>query len=207
MLFRSHFKRIQFGLEDVYQICLQTILLFLATTATSTTGGLNKMFEKSGMLGIEMDAEIVLILSISLSLKSVIWLLVKTINAEKVYLPMKAKLLCLLPWSACACCRRILSMVTFFLPSLGLFSILYHWKAEQVPFNLRKFYASLGRLSSNDTLELFGATENISWSVIDRGQYDDKYKYNPVTYSTYTGLSLGATFSAFIILSSVNYTP
>ena len=125
---------------------------------------------------------------------------VKTINTEKVYLPMKSKLLCLLPWSVFSCCRRILSMVTFFLPSLGLFSILYHWKAEQITFELRKYYAS-----SNDTLELFGVTEKILWSAIDRGQYDDQGKYTPVHYSTYTGLSLGATFYAFIIITVVHF--
>ena len=45
-------------------------------------------------------------------------------------------------------------------------------------------------------------TKNISWSTIDRWKYNysDPYKHKPPHYSLYTGLSLGQTFAAFLIL-------
>ena len=83
-----------------------------------------------------MTTKNVLLASVFLSLKSVIGLLVATIETDKVYLPFKAKVGLYL-WSAAACSRRILSMFMFFVPAFGLFNILSHWKAEQIPFALR----------------------------------------------------------------------
>ena len=88
--------------------------------------------------------------------------------------------------------KRILSLFAFFIPSLGLFDILYHWHAEQFPFQLRAYGFIKG---PNDTLELYNMTEEVLWSDIDRWDYDNSI---PPGYTLYTGLTLGQTFLSFI---------
>ena len=76
-------------------------------------------------------------------------------------------------------------MVAFFIPSLGLFDILYHWKAEQMTFVLRK---SELRKGPEDILELYNMTENVLWSDIDRWNYTDPFRPMPPYYT------IGQTF-------------
>ena len=151
-----------------------------------------------------MDVRTALVLSICLSLRSVIFLLVKTIVTEKIFVPFKSKC-CLLLWSIFSCCRRILSIISFFIPSLGLFNILYHLKAEQIPFFSRRHRAFDGRLKPSDKIELFNFTREILWSDIDRGSYEDNGDYLPVPYTHYTGLTLQQTFVAFLSLNAIHF--
>ena len=57
-----------------------------------------------------------------------------------------------------------------------------------------------GGLGYNDTLELNGLTETVYWRDLDRTDWSDPE--NPVfpPYTFYTGLTLGQTFFAFIVL-------
>ena len=92
-----------------------------------------------------------------------------------------------------------MAIVVFFLPSLGLFSILNHWKAEQLPF-----FTWIDAPPS-DIIILNNMTRNVSWNSIDRWVYNssDNEKPHPPPYSLYTGLSLGHTFIAFLILMAL----
>ena len=57
-------------------------------------------------------------------------------------------------------------------------------------------------MTSYDIIFLNNMTKNVYWTSIDRWDYNstDHNKPQPPHYSVYTGLSLGHTFSAFLIL-------
>ena len=68
------------GMEVYYQVSLQIILLLLTRTKTATTAGLQTFFKQESFLGIEMDATIVLGLSILWSVKTCIFLHMKSVR-------------------------------------------------------------------------------------------------------------------------------
>ena len=52
------------------------------------------------------------------------------------YLPMSSSMIIYL-WALFSTMSRVLSITTFFIPGFGLYDLLYHWKAEQIPFSIR----------------------------------------------------------------------
>ena len=118
------------------QVPLQATLLFLATTTTPTTGGLETLFTKDSMFGVPVDPKIALGLSVAKSIFSCVNLHLNTIVVQKVFVPFTSKVM-IWTWGLFATLRRILSIVTYFIPFFGLFDILNHWKAEHIPFWIR----------------------------------------------------------------------
>ena len=173
-------------------------MFFLSKQGTLTTGGLNEVFRKDSIFGLPI--EVVLTFSIIWSLQTLTLLHLKTIALEKGFLPFTAKV-SIFFWGTMATAKRILSMVAFFIPSLGLFNILYHWQAEKLPFFIRKHW----RKGPDDILELYNMTEKVLWSEIDRWNYDAPNKPVPPSYSLYTGITLGQSFLAFIGLFVVHF--
>ena len=105
-------------------------------------------------------------------------------------------------WGTFATLRRILSIITMFIPSMGLFSILHHWRWEQIPFKARVDYAREGFLNSQDKIGLFGFNETIYWTSLDRFDYSDPQDPQPPYYSLYTMISLKETvFSAAALMA------
>ena len=194
------FKRIELGLEIFYQVSGQIILLVLSKTKTSTTGGLERIFDESEFFGFPLQIEVFLAFSIVLGLKSGVLLHLKTIQVEKGFFPATSKLFAFL-WILFATGRRITSIVSFFIPFLGLFNVLNHWRAEQLPFRLRRVMEP----ASDDRLELFNMTEQVLWSDIDRWRYSDLSKPLPPHYSLYTGLALGEAFKVFIVIMGCHF--
>ena len=96
-----------------------------------------------------------------------------------------------------------MAIIVFFLPSLGLFSILNHWKAEQLPFFIRVQAAKYNYTTPSDIIALNNMTRNVSWTSIDRWDFTGQSKPHPPPYSLYTGLSLGQTFKAFLIVMAL----
>ena len=125
-----------------YQLPFKIVLLLVATTTTSTTGGLETMFKQKSMFGIPMNPTTVLALSIALSMRSCVNLHQKTIQVHKGFFPLASEIAVWI-WGLFGALRRILSMVTFFIPFLGLFDILNHWRAEQIQFWIRKVYIQI----------------------------------------------------------------
>ena len=75
-------------------------------------------------------------------------------------------------------------MVCFFIPSLGLFNILYHHKAEEKPYLID------------------GLNETALWRDLDRWDYSSNNpEGTPPHYSEYTGLSLKWTFILYLVLA------
>ena len=106
-------------------------------------------------------------------------------------------------WALFGTLRRTLGILAFFIPAMGLFNILYHIKFEMVAFKIRLDYAST--ISAEDKIALFGLNETIFWSELDRWNYTDPYNPTPPNYSLYTGLTLGETFIAFMVVTGVQF--
>ena len=182
------------GLEVFYQVAGQIILLLYSTTETRTKIGLETVFKQKDFLGSNMDPVAVLGLSSAWTFKTCFTLQLKTIITEKQFVPMTSKCFILL-YGIFSSLRRILSIICFFTPSLGLFSILYHFKAEQKPFEIWKKYGK----TQEDKIALKGLEHFIPWKKLDRWDYSLGAQGTPPHYSLYTGTSLRTTFYLFFI--------
>ena len=187
----SRLLKVDLGLELIYQISLQLILVLLSNSKTPTTGGLEAFFKQTN--------NALLIFWTCWSFKTCVLLQRSAIKTEKVFFPFTSQLVILF-WSTVAASRRILAIVVFFLPSLGLFSILNHWKAEQIPFSIRLLGSNYKAMTPSDIIVLNNMTRHVNWTSIDRWNYNSSNQPQPPPYSLYTGLSLGNTFVAFLIL-------
>ena len=180
-----------------YQVAGQTILLLYTLTETRTTGGLETVFKQNKFMGLEMDPIVILGISIALTLKSCFSLHYKSIKIEKHFVPTTSKFIIIM-WGLFSSTRRIISVVCFFLPSMGLFSILYHHRAEQLPFTVWKRYNK----TQEDKIELYDLQRTVFWGDVDRWDYSNQAEGTPPHYSEYTGLSLQHTFCLFYGLTA-----
>ena len=155
-------------------------------------------------MGLQLDPIIVLGMSIAITLKSCLTLHLKAIKTEKHYVPLLSSLVVLL-CGLFSSIRRILSLVCLFIPSLGLFSILFHFKAEQIPFHIWNRY----NRTRNEKIVLYGLNETVFWGELDRWKYPNNSTNPdvgiPPHYSEYTGLSLKWTFILFFFLSGAQF--
>ena len=157
------------GLEVFYQVSLQLALLLLTRTETATVGGLETFFTQDSVFGLPMDPRTVIILSVCWSLKTSILLHVKILSLEKGFFGFKAKTAAFL-WGLVASVRRVLGIVIFFIPCLGLGDLLWHWHAEQFPFQVRLDHAKKFNMtpSLDEKIQLYKMTEEVLWSDLDR---------------------------------------
>ena len=199
------YKRINLGLEVYYQMLVQLLLLLLAHSQTPTTEGLKSMFNQTTTIfGTEFSALTLLTLSILWSLKSCLFVTVKHIQAEKVYLPTTSKFIIVL-WTLFGVLRRVLTMVAYFIPGMGLFSILYHHRAEQIPFKVRLDYAiEKHGVSSMDIIELRGLEKTFFWSDLDRWNYSDPQNPTAPDYSIYTGMIFENYMNTLLIITAIH---
>ena len=173
----------------------------LARTETPTTGGLETIFNQN-VAGI--DPYILLVLSISWSLLSCVRMHTSHIALEKGFCNMTTKFI-IFVWGMFATLRRVLTIIALFIPSLGLFSILHHWRWEQIPFRARLEYARRGYLTSDDKIGLFGLKETIYWSDLDRWDYSDPQRPVPPDYPFYTLLTFEETIIAGLVLFIIHF--
>ena len=145
----------------------------LTRTDTATVGGLETFFQlqqdPKNVFGIDFTPKTIIVLSVLWSLKTAILLHVKTLSMEKGLFGFKAKTAAFL-WGLVASVRRVLGIVAFFIPCLGLMNLLWHWHAEQFPFSARK--AQVMRLgvtpSPDERIELYWMREEVLWADLDR---------------------------------------
>ena len=194
------FIKLDLSLESFYQTILQLVLVFLSRTETPTTGGLNVLFE---MKLWNMPIDFLLTISVFMSLRTCISLHLKVIETEKGLFPIISKIFAFLS-ALMANARRVLSLIVFFVPSMGLFNLLFHWKAEQLPFTLRRIKASDNLIKASDTLELYDLKEQVLWSEVDNWNYEDPLNPKAPDYTFYTGLNLKETFVAFSCLMGLH---
>ena len=150
---------------------LQIVLLLLTLTETATVGGLETFFQQDPkkLLGIDFTPKAIIIISVLWSLKTAILLHVKILSMEKGFFGFKAKIAAFL-WGLVASVRRVLGIVAFFIPCLGLMNLLWHWHGEQFPFSARK--AQVMRLgvtpSPDERIELYSMRNEVLWADLDR---------------------------------------
>ena len=135
------------------------MLLFLAESTTGTFSGMKTVFGKTDIFYLG--------LSVALSLKTCISLHTKSMALSKPFFPFTAKLAALL-WTFALMAKRMLVLVLYFAPSLGLFNLLSHWKWEQIPFAVRK----RRNVTTDDELVLLNI-EPRPWTDLDRWSYFD----------------------------------
>ena len=173
------------GFEVIVQVTVTILVLLLNRTKTPTTGGLEIIFDE----GNTWDAQTILAVSVTWSLLSTIKMQTSITILDKGFCPTTSKLV-VLAWASFATLRRILSLVTMFIPSMGLCSLLHHWQWEQVPFKFAEKVRPGGKIS------LFGLNETVLWSQLHR--WTDG---TPPSYNQYTLLTLQETFNALMVVS------
>ena len=150
---------------------LQIVLLLLTLTETATVGGLEAFFQQDSKVqfGICFSQKTIIIISVLWSLKTAILLHVKILSMEKGFFGFKAKIAAFL-WGLVASLRRVLGIVAFFIPCLGLMNLLWHWHGEQYSFSARKAQVMrLGKTPSpNEKVELYWMKNEILWVDLDR---------------------------------------
>ena len=178
----------------IVQVTVTILLLLLNWTDTPTTGGLDAIFDE----GKTWDATTILAVSVTWSILSTIKSQTNLTILDKGFCPTTSKLV-VLAWASFATLRRILSLVTMFIPAMGLCSLLHHWKWEQVPYRFGQ------RIIPGDKISLFGLNETILWSQLYRWNHTAGEIPTPPEYSHYTLLTLKETFIALIVLSIVQF--
>ena len=115
-------------------------------------------------------------------------------SLEKAFFPIVSKLVVAL-FAFFATSSKILVNVMFFTPSLGLFDILGHWQAEQLPF------AMISQLTDGTHTLNDKEGAKIPWNMIDRWVGKGTEFAEPPNYSLYTGISLGSYFIFFLAIT------
>ena len=182
------------GFEVIVQVTISILLLLLNRTNTATTGGLEAIFDE----GKSWNATTILAVSVTWSIFSTINTHTNLTILEKGFCPTTSKLV-VLAWATFATLRRILSLVVYFIPSLGLCSLLYHLKWEQVPYEIA------GSISPGEPIRLFGLNKTVLWSQLDRWNYTDPEAPTPPSYTAYTLLTLQETFIALMMLAILQF--
>ncbi len=184
------------------QVTLVVLIILLSRTETPTTGGFETLFiQKSSNY---FQQETLLIISVGWSLLSCVKLHTSLISTEKQFCPMFSKMV-IFTWGTFATLRRVLQLTAFFTPSLGLFSLLHHWKFEQIPFRIRQDFAKTYTVRADSKIHLFGLNDTVYWSELDRWNYSDPANPAPPPLSHYTLMSLRNTFIYLICLSLIQF--
>ena len=207
----SNFIKLELGLETIYQLSGQVILLLMAFTATATEDGFSEIFKKGPSqegedsiikdtisasvetIGIDPEAHAIFLLTMSIlfSFKTCISSHIKILMAKREYFPWKPKLLAAF-YSFFGCTTRVVAIVAFFAPALGLFNLLRHIQAEQTAYdaNIEGYFAKEGMIQFGDL--------NVTWNELDRWQKDPNETIFNTTKNS-IGLELNATNPKYLI--------
>ena len=202
--------KLELGLETIYQLSGQLILLLLAYTQTPTQNGLKAVFHE----GSESLDIFWLIISILLSFKTCITSHWKALTTCRERFPFSSRLMASL-FCLFSCITRIMAIIMFFTGPLGLFNLLRHLQGEQYPWNDK----ILDLVTPNGTMFL-GNNLPFMWNLVDRwykngSLYMDplpdgyrmlnpNYLVSPPDYTLYTGIGLGYYLLIFMFHIAVH---
>ena len=140
---QRNFSKVEIGLETIYQMVLINLVLFLSISKTSTYIDPVSLLEgesiegTQSIFGIEIPAETVKevfnnlgYISIGFSFISCVKSHLNVLSAEREYFPFMSKCVAGL-YTMFAITKRVMAMILFFAPALGLFDLLHHWLNEQ----------------------------------------------------------------------------
>lgn len=201
--------KLELGLETVYQMAITLILLLLSYTETPVEEGLKTLFNED--LG-----SVAFLLLIASNITSGISFSTSYCNSTNIcreHFPITSRLVASF-YSFFGLIARVTSIVMYFAVSLGLFSLLRHWQAEQTPWGFETL-----DFVTPDGLMFLGNNEPFIWSNVDRWikngtlfiTYDNtgtsisepvpnpNHLVAPPDYTLYVGLTLHTYFYIFFV--------
>ena len=150
--------KMELGLETVYQLVTTLILLLLSYSETAVEKGLKTVFNA----GLEPLAISLLIASTILSAISFTSSHCKVLNVCREHFPFMSRLVASL-YSLCGLITRVVAIIMYFTGPLGLFNLLRHWQAEQVPWSQYTL-----DFVTPEGLMFLGDNEGFVWNEVDR---------------------------------------
>ena len=187
-------EKLELGLETIYQLSLQLVLLLNALSETRTNHGLNVVFGTEENISSFKLA--LLALSIMWSCVSCSLSHLKGLMVHRDHFPALSKLVAGL-FALISILKRVLCIILYFTPALGLFSLLRHLQAEQTAFSENIIYFAK---ANNGTIQ-FSNTSRI-WTTIDRW---NRVTNQAPSYILYTGLSLKYYFFIFLLVTMCHF--
>ena len=134
-------SRIQLGLETIFQLTGNAILLLFAYSKTRSRQGLSSLFESDTDIfsGLSLPAELLIALLLLMNLLSFVKVQINGIvEGFASNYSFRGKAMILLG-IICAALVRIGSMTLYFSTNLGLFDLLHHYQGK----NIKKINNSL----------------------------------------------------------------
>ena len=183
----SKFVKLELGLEAGFQFTGQLILFLLTFTETETIG-------KTEVQKLEID-QTFLILSLIGSFIGCLFSYMKGISMNREHFPVVSKIM-VLSYVKFALLTKVLSIVMYFTPVLGLFNVLQHWKYEQIPWNNDVIKELIDPI--DHTIKL--PTGVIEWKDINRWTKHLDGSLKSPDYTLYTVFRLKHYFMFFWIL-------
>ena len=123
----AHHKRLELGLETIFQLSAQLILFLNTISQTRTSEGLVEVFKEKELALLEL---------------SVMWSFISccishlgVLSAYREFFPLPSKIIAGLH-AVFAVIKRVLSIIFYVTPPLGLFSLLRHLQVSSVSISL-----------------------------------------------------------------------
>ena len=192
---RNHtyqFIKIELGLETAGQLTGQLILLFLTNSDTQTIGNVQKLNVNKTLL----------VLSLMASFIGCFFSYLKGLSTKREYFPVLSKVVAVC-FVAPALLTRVLCIIMYFTPALGLFDVLQHWKNEQIPWNIDLLNEMVDPIY--DTISLGNGTTNVAWTKINRWTRSLDGTLMSPEYTLYTTFKLKHYFRFFWIILAFNF--
>jgi hypothetical protein len=130
-------SRLQLGLETIFQVTGNTILLFFAYTKSKARQGLSSLFDNDIYIlkGLSLPSELLLALLFFMNLISFVKVQMNgSIEGFASNYSFLGKAMILLGM-ICGALVRIASMTLFFSTNLGLFDLLHHYQGRNIKQN------------------------------------------------------------------------
>ena len=125
-------SRLQLGLETIFQVAANAILLFYAYSKTKARHGLSSLFDQNTdiFMGFSLPPEVVIGALLAINLLSFIKIQMNGMVEGYASNYQTLGKVMLLVSIICAILVRICSMTLYFSPSLGLFDLLHHFQGK-----------------------------------------------------------------------------
>ena len=192
---RNHtfqFIKIELGLETAGQLTGQLILLFLTNSDTQTIGNIQKLNVNKTLL----------VLSLMASFIGCFFSYLKGLSTKREYFPVLSKVVAIC-FVMPALLTRVLCIIIYFTPALGLFDVLQHWKNEQIPWNIELLNEIIDPI--HDTISLGNGSTNVAWTKINRWTRSLDGSLISPEYTLYTTFKLKHYFMFFWIILACNF--
>mgnify|MGYP001272652405 CR=1 FL=1 len=128
--------RLQLGLETIFQVAGNTLLLFYAKSSTKTRQGLTALFEEQNIdiMGFTLTSEVVITILLALNLFSIIKAHFTGIIAGYASNYQSVGKFMILLCITLNSIVRVGSIILYFSPVLGLFNLLHPWLYDIRPY-------------------------------------------------------------------------